>query len=100
MSDPDVDRLRRSYARNLGHSRFWAGVGTALLGAFLLFAAEALWEIGKQPSLYTRQVEVAFALGVGVLGIAVASSFLLAAIFWVLYRRDDDVMALIEPRDR
>ena len=26
MITPDVARLKRSYERNLGHSRFWAGV--------------------------------------------------------------------------
>ena len=96
MRDPGLNRLRRSYDRNLGHARFWAGVGTALLGAFLLFTAEALWEIGKNPALYTPEVEFAFSIGTWLLAIAVAGCFLLAAIFGVLYQRDDAALAEIE----
>ena len=47
VATPDAARLKRSYERNLGHSRFWAGVGTAILGALLLFIANKLWEVGK-----------------------------------------------------
>ena len=50
---PDTARLKRSYERNLGHSRFWAGVGTVLLAALLLFIANTLWEIGTDPKVRT-----------------------------------------------
>lgn len=50
---PDKARLKRSYERNLGHSRFWAGVGTVLLAAPLLCIANTLWEIGADPKVRT-----------------------------------------------
>lgn len=50
---PNTARLKRSYERNLGHSRFWAGVGTVLLAALLLFIANTLWEIGADPKVWT-----------------------------------------------
>ena len=96
MRPPDTARLTRSYERNLGHSRFWAGVGTALLAGLLLFVANAIWRIGTDPEIWTPFAETAFAIGIVILGEAVAISFVLAWSFRNFYRRDDQQLSSIE----
>ena len=100
MPDQNSDQLRRSYKRNLGHSRFWAGVGAALLGAFLLFVSEVLWEVGKEPGSYTALTEAAFGFGLWLLGISVGTCFLLSWLFRDFYRLDDRALAEIERGNR
>ena len=89
VATPDVARLKRSYERNVGHSRFWAGVGTAILGGLLLFITNTLWEIGKNPQIWTPLVKSVFSIGIFVLGQATVISFALAWTFRNLYRSDD-----------
>ena len=96
MSDGNAAQLRRSYERNLGHSRFWAGVGAALLAAFLLFVADFLLAASRDPGSYTNEASFAFLVGAWMLDIAAGLCFLTAAVFNVLYRQDDGALAEIE----
>ena len=96
MSDGNAAQLRRSYERNLGHSRFWAGAGAALLAAFLLFVADVLLAASRDPGAYTSEVSFAFLVGAWMLGIATGLCFLTAAVFNILYRQDDGALAEIE----
>jgi len=125
MSDGNAARLQRSYERNLGHSRFWAGVGAALLGSFLLFAAEWLWEIGGEvestnPGEYSAELveaenerrgkpdaeqsppgarisdNIPFLVGLLLLTVAFGACVSLSATFRRLYRQDDAALAEIE----
>ena len=96
MRTSDTGRLKRSYERNVGHSRFWAGVGTALLAGLLLFVVNALWEVGKNPDAWTPLAENLFMLGVVTLGEAVGISFVIAWTFRNLYRLDDATLAEME----
>ena len=93
---PDTARLKRSYERNRGHSRFWAGVGTVLLAGLLLFIANTLWEIGTDPKVWTPFAPNAFAIGIVLLVEAIALSFLLAWRFRNLYRMDDAALTKVE----
>ena len=93
---PDKARLKRSYERNLGHSRFWAGVGTVLLAGMLLFVANTLWEVGTCQKVWTPLASNAFAIGIFILDEAIALSFVLAWTFRNLYRLDDRVLTEIE----
>ena len=93
---PDKARLKRSYERTLGHSRFWAGVGTVLLAALLLFIANTLWEIGTDPKVRTPLALNVFAIGILILVEAITLSFLMALRFRNLYRMDDAALAQIE----
>ena len=99
-----MERLQRSYERNLGHSRFWAGVGTAIFGALLLFIANALWEIGKEPQGWTPVTEAAFSISTFILGQAATISFLIAWTFRNLYHSDDEELTeeetLKKPQDK
>lgn len=98
MATPTLDtaRLKRSYERNLGHSRFWAGVGTVLLAALLLFIANTLWEIGTDPKVRTPLALNAFVVGIFFLAEATMLSFALAWLFRNLYRLDDRALTEIE----
>ncbi len=93
---PDTARLKRSYERNLGHSRFWAGVGTVLLAGLLLFIANTLWEIGADSKVWTLLAANVFMVGILVLVQAIAISFVLAWRFRNLYWRDDAALTKIE----
>ena len=93
---PNTARLKRSYERNLGHSRFWAGVGTVLLAALLLFIANTLWEIGTDPKVRTSLARDVFAIGIFFLAEATMLSFALAWAFRNLYRLDDKALTEIE----
>ena len=95
MSDGNAAQLRRSYERNLGHSRFWAGAGAALLAAFLLFVADVLLAASRDPGAYTSEVSFAFLVGAWMLGVAAGLCFL-TAVFNILYRLDDAALAEIE----
>lgn len=96
VADSSAGRLKRSYERNLGHSRFWAGVAAALLGAFLLFIAEELWEISQDPKLSIPVDEAAFVVGVVVLTAAFGVSGTISLVFRILYRRNDAELTRIE----
>lgn len=100
MASSDIARLNRSYERNVGHSKFWAGVGTALLGGLLLFIANALWEIGTNPKLWTPLAETVFGIGIFILGEAAAVSFVTSWTFRNLYRWDDRELTRIEQENR
>ena len=96
MASPGSAQLKRSYERNLGHSRFWAGAGTVLLAGLLLFIANTLWEIGANPKIWTPLSAYALAIGAAVLVHATAVSFALAWRFRNLYQRDDAALIQIE----
>ena len=96
VSTPDTARLKRSYERNLGHFRFWAGVGTALLGGLLLFIANTLWAVGSDPGVWSSVAEISFSLGILVIAQAMVVSFSLAWIFREYYRLDDQALAKME----
>lgn len=100
MTISDTKRLKRSYERNLGHSRFWAGVGTVLLAGLLLFVARALWEVGKNPEVWTPLAEIAYAMVVIMLGQAIAVVFGLSGYFRNLYLRDDQELSRIEQNNQ
>ena len=91
-----TERLKRSYDRNLGHSRFWAGVGTALIAGLLLFVARGLWEVGKNPEVWTPLAELAYVMVVIILGQAIAIVFALSGYFRNLYQQDDAELTRIE----
>ncbi len=97
---PDTARLKRSYERNLGHARFWGGVGTALLAGLLLFIANTLWEIGANPKVWTPLAENVFTIGIIILGEAVAISFVLAWTFRNFYRWDDQELTRTEQNNQ
>lgn len=84
-----MGRLQRSYERNLGHCRFWAGLGTAILGALMLFIANVVWDIGQDPQAWTPPSEAALSIGIFILGQAATISFIVAWTFRNLYRSDD-----------
>lgn len=100
MADSGAGRLKRSYERNLGHSRFWAGVAAALLGAFLLFIAEELWEISRDPKLSIPVDEAAFVVGVVILTAAFGVSCTMSLMFMIFYRRNDAELARIEQENQ
>ncbi len=97
---PDTARLKRSYERNLGHARFWSGVGTVLLAGLLLFIANTLWEIGANPKVWTPLAANVFMIGIFVLVEALVFSFLLSWAFRNLYRLDDQELTRIEQGDQ
>jgi len=96
VASPGSARLKRSYERNLGHSRFWAVAGTILLAGLLLFIANTLWEISANPKTGTLSSAYALAIGAAVLAPATAISFALAWMFRNWYRRDDAALIQIE----
>lgn len=101
ISTSDAAHLKRSYERNLGHFRFWAGVGTALLGGLLLFIANTLWAVGRDdPGVWSTVAEISFSLGILVIAQAMVVSFSLAWIFREHYRLDDRALAKIEQDKR
>ena len=96
MVNPNAYRLERSYQRNLGHARFWAGIAAALLGAFLLFIAEILWEVSQDPKLSVPLDEAGFVVGIVILTVAFGVCCTVSLLFWTFYRRDDAALAAIE----
>lgn len=96
VANPSARRLERSYQRNLGHARFWAGVAAALLGAFLLFIAEVLWAISQDPKLSVPLDEAGFMVGVVILTVAFGVCCTVSLMFRTFYRRDDAALAAIE----
>ena len=96
ISTSDTAQLKRSYERNLGHFRFWAGLGTALLGGLLLFIANALWAVGSDPGVWSYVAEISFSLGILIIAQAMVVSFSLAWIFREYYRLDDRALAKME----
>ena len=96
MASPGSARLKRSYERNLGYCRFWAGAGTILLAGLLLFIANTLWEIGANPKIGTPLSAYTFAIGAVVLAHATVVSSALAWMFRNWYRRDDTALTQIE----
>ena len=100
ISTSDPARLQRSYERNLGHSRFWAGVGAALLGGLLLFIANTLWAVGSDPELWSPLAQNLFSIGILILGEAMVLSFSLSWLFRQFYRSDDRALAEIERGNR
>lgn len=100
MANPSARRLERSYQRNLGHARFWAGVAAALLGAFLLFIAEVLWAISQDPKLSVPLDEAGFMVGVVILTVAFGVCCTVSLMFRIFYRRDDAALAAIEHTHR
>ena len=91
-----MGRLQRSYERNLGHCRFWAGLGTAILGALLLFIANVVWDIGQDPQAWAPPSEAALSIGIFILGQAATISFIVAWTFRNLYRSDDAALTVDE----
>ena len=96
MARSEDARLKRSYERNVVYSRFWSGVGTALLIGLLLFVANALWEVGTDPKIWTPLAEIVFAMGILILAQFAAIGFALAWTFRNLYLSDDCALARIE----
>ena len=67
-----------------------------MLGALLLFVANALLAVGQDPDSYTREMEFALLAGTWILGIAVGGCFLLAVVFRNRYQEDDAALTEIE----
>ena len=67
-----------------------------MLGAFVLFVVESLWEVGRSTEDSIPVDDPAFTVGALILGIAVASSLVLSVIFRFLYQRDDAALTTIE----
>ena len=96
ISTSDPARRQRAYERNLGHSRFWAGVGAALLGGLLLFIANTLWAVGSDPEVWSPLAQNLFSIGILILGQAMVLSFSLSWLFRQFYRSDDRALIEIE----
>ena len=109
MTSAEASRLKRSYERNLSWCRFWLGASLAVATLTFTFAVGQVFDPSSErvststdlrnssakndPSDLISFANVAVMLMlVGISGLCVA----LSALFGVLYRRDDALLAAVE----
>ena len=109
MTSAEASRLKRSYERNLNWCRFWLGVSLAVATLTFTFAVDKVFDLSSERVSTSTDVQnssaknnpsesISFAnvavmlMLVGISGLCVA----LSALFRVLFRIDDAMLAAFE----